>query len=99
MIEITRIGRKQTPGERALMYAIEDDELLDALAENLCAHEGRGDYSQLARAERQHWRDRAVLVMQDQLKTEPPVTPDPEDPGGGEPAIPETDGYRALRIA
>lgn len=81
------------------MYAIEHDDLLDALAENLCAHEGGGNYTQLASADRQLWRDRAVVMMKDQLKTEPPSTPDPEDPGGGEPTIPEIDEFLTQRIA
>jgi hypothetical protein len=78
-MEIPRIGREPSPAERALMYSLEDEELLEILAENLCEHATGAWLPDLPAMQREYWRTAALNLMREQLEDEPPPAPS----GGG----------------
>lgn len=65
------------------MYAREDGDLLDALAENLCESRSGRWFGDLPPEQQEHWREVAMEILQGQLLAEPPPDPDSRGPEPG----------------
>jgi hypothetical protein len=88
-----RIGRQANPAERGLQLAMEAPDVLQSMAEQLYLHES-DEYTleslerfrALPDEEQQRWRDKALDLQREHVRSYvPPTDPDDPDPGASRP--------------